>query len=46
MTSPKANEVKEIHRTNLRFLLKLKGTVGILHNLIHDNLALMAIAQF
>jgi len=27
-------------------LLKLKGTVGILHNLIHDNLALMAIAQF
>ena len=46
MTSPKANEVKEIHRTNLRFLLKLKGTVGILHNLIHDNLALMAIAAF
>src|SRR6266480_1193662 len=46
MTSPKANEVKEIHRTNLRFLLALKGAVGILNNLIHDNLALMAIAQF
>ncbi len=36
----------DIHRTNLRFLLTLKGAVGILNNLIHDNLALMAIAQF
>ena len=46
MTSRKTDDVKEIHRTNLRFLLTLKGTVGILNNLIHDNLALMAIAQF
>ena len=36
----------EIHRTNLRFLLQLKGSIGILNNLIHDNLALMAIAHF
>ena len=46
MPSRKPIEVKEIHRTNLLFLLTLKGAVGILNNLIHDNLALMAIAQF
>ena|SRR5438270_11370543 len=50
MTSRKTDDVKEIHRTNLRFLLTrkgtVKGTVGILNNLIHDNLPLMAIAQF
>jgi hypothetical protein len=46
MPSQKESAVKEIHRTNLRFLLALKGAVGILNNLIHDNLALMAIAQF
>jgi hypothetical protein len=46
MPSRKPTEIEEIHRTNLGFLLTLKGAVGILNNLIHDNLALMAIAQF
>lgn len=44
MKSPKI--VTETHRTNLSFLLKLKEATGILNNLIHDNLALMAIARF
>jgi hypothetical protein len=42
----RSKAVTEIHRTNLNFLLKLKGATGILNNLIHDNLALMAIAKF
>jgi hypothetical protein len=41
-----AKELQDIHRSNLGFLLDLKGATGILHNLIHDNLALMAIARF
>ncbi len=36
----------EIYRSDLRFLLKLKEAVGILHNRIHDNLAQVAILQF
>jgi hypothetical protein len=41
-----AKKLRDIHRSNLQFLLDLKGATGILHNLIHDNLALMAVAQF
>ena len=34
---------REIYRDDLTFLLKLKASVGRLHNRIHDNLALIAI---
>ena len=38
--------LSEIYRDDLRFLLRLKEAVGILHNRIHDNLARTAIEHF
>jgi hypothetical protein len=38
--------VQELYRSDLRFLLKLKEAVGILHNRIHDNLARTAVEHF
>src|SRR5467141_3331958 len=38
--------LSDIYRDDLRFLLRLKEAVGILHNRIHDNLARTAIEHF
>ncbi len=39
-------DISDIYRNDLRFLLRLKAAVGILHNRIHDNLARVAIEHF
>ena len=38
--------IQDIYRDDLRFLLRLKEAVSILHNRIHDNLARTAIEHF
>lgn len=38
--------LSDVYRDDLRFLLRLKEAVGILHNRIHDNLARTAIEHF
>ncbi|MFZ2654345.1 MAG: hypothetical protein WAX69_05475 [Victivallales bacterium] len=37
--------IVEIYRDDLRFLLRLKASVSILHNRLHDNLAVTAIEE-
>jgi len=41
-----SRSLSEIYRDDLRFLLRLKEAVSILHNRIHDNLARTAIEHF
>src|SRR5436190_3999277 len=38
--------LSDIYRDDIRFLIRLKEAVGILHNRIHDNLARTAIEHF
>lgn len=39
----KSRSNRDIYKEDLTFLLKLKASIGRLHNRIHDNLALIAI---
>jgi len=41
-----AQAVREIYEKDIRFLIGLKKSVGMLNNRIHDNLALIAISHF